>query len=328
MRLVLTGTQQLALQENPPSANNTQAGSATVHVLACGVCRTDAKMWHQGHRDLTMPRVLGHEMVVRDDSGARFIVWPGNSCGTCRYCTSGRDNLCDQMKITGFHSDGGFADSATLPTESLIPIDDEIDNHSACFAEPAGCVINAFSQLSIAGGERVLIWGAGTLGLLAALYARHLGLRPRLIERDGAKKQKIRGFLEQADIDCCLQDDDSDDRYELAINTCADPGAFSELIKRTDKGGQISFFSGLNKDQKIDTNILNQLHYKEIRLSGAYGLKKADMSQALPFLRNHQAVIPYLIEEVISLQRTAQVMPAVLSGQGLRYIVDHTLSEE
>lgn len=89
-----------------------------VTVLRCAICRTDAKMWDQGHRDLVFPRVLGHEMVVADAHGQRYIVWPGKSCRTCGFCKTGRENLCEEMKITGFHHDGGFAGQALLPADS------------------------------------------------------------------------------------------------------------------------------------------------------------------------------------------------------------------
>ena len=96
---------------------------------------------------LVFPRVPGHEMVVRTPSGARYVVWPGSSCGECPYCRDGRENLCEEMKITGFHNDGGFASSALVPEKSLIPLPDGISDHLGCFAEPVGCVVNAFSRL-------------------------------------------------------------------------------------------------------------------------------------------------------------------------------------
>ena len=147
IRMVLKGIRQLAVEElSEPREGDTPDSCVRVDVLACAVCRTDAKMWEQGHRDLVFPRVLGHEMVVKDRKGKRFIVWPGKSCGHCPYCRAGRENLCDDMKITGFHSDGGFAHQAVLPALSLIHVPDELDIHAACFAEPVGCVINAFEN--------------------------------------------------------------------------------------------------------------------------------------------------------------------------------------
>lgn len=77
-------------------------------VICCAICRTDAKMWRSGHRDLVLPRVLGHEIAGIDPaSGQLYAVWPGQVCGTCDYCRTGRENLCEEMQIIGFHTDGG-----------------------------------------------------------------------------------------------------------------------------------------------------------------------------------------------------------------------------
>lgn len=121
MKMILTGLRQLEIR--PDNANDRkidtiEKGFTKTRVLCCAICRTDAKMWEQGHRDLVFPRVLGHEMVVTDQTDQKFIVWPGKSCGICRFCQTGRENLCEDMKITGFHTDGGFADQAVLPEKS------------------------------------------------------------------------------------------------------------------------------------------------------------------------------------------------------------------
>ena len=171
MKMVLNGLRNLEVRDMTPLVPDPSGDDVPARVLACAVCRTDAKMWEQGHRDLVFPRVLGHEMTVADDSGKKFVVWPGTCCGSCRYCRSGRENLCEHMKIMGFHLDGGFAHQVRVPRSALIPIPDDMDPGLACFAEPVGCVINAFEKIRTRPGARVLIFGGGTMGLITALYA-------------------------------------------------------------------------------------------------------------------------------------------------------------
>ncbi len=120
MKMVLTGLGRLEIQADDRDLKVSDDSLVLTDVLCCAVCRTDAKMWEQGHRDLVFPRVPGHEMVVQDEAGARFMVWPGKSCGICAFCRTSRGNLCEDMKITGFHTDGGFAKKALLPKDSLI----------------------------------------------------------------------------------------------------------------------------------------------------------------------------------------------------------------
>ena len=165
MKMVLKGIGNLEISPHKGSNEPVKPGFIKTKVLRCAICRTDAKMWEQGHRDLVFPRVLGHEMVVQDDKNQRYIVWPGKSCGSCSFCETGRENLCEDMKITGFHTDGGFASSAVLPGESLIPIDTDLDMNTACFAEPVGCVVNGFEKLSYHPMDRILIRGGGYHGV-------------------------------------------------------------------------------------------------------------------------------------------------------------------
>ncbi len=320
IQMVLTGLGKLEIQPLP--VREPGPDEVLVDVLACAVCRTDAKMWVQGQRDLVFPRVLGHEMVVLARDGQRFLVWPGTSCGTCSYCRSGRENLCDEMKIIGFHRDGGFAHKAVVPLASLIPAPDELDTHVACFAEPVGCVVNAFDQFPVTPGKRILVYGGGTMGLITAIYARHRGLEPFILEKDEVKIQKIAPVLAAEDLACAKETHDS--RFDIVINACPDYIAFSQALTKVDKGGHFSFFSGITKNESIETNLLNLIHYKEIAISGAYGMKKSDMERGVPFLISHEKSLARLIEGVVQPEQAPQVLPKVLKGKAFKYILDFT----
>lgn len=326
IRMVLKGIRRLETEPAPETtaapAGDPAYDLVQVDVLACAVCRTDAKMWDQGHRDLVFPRVLGHEMVVRDARGQRFIVWPGKSCGTCSYCRAGRENLCDDMKITGFHTDGGFSHRALLPNASLIPMPDGLDLYGGCFAEPVGCVINAFDKMPLKPGKQLLIFGGGTMGLITALYARHVGLDPLILEKDEAKIQRISPILDDLGLTCAKETRES--HFDLVINACPDYIAFCQAITKVDKGGHISFFSGITKNETVETNLLNLVHYKEAVISGAYGMKKADMEKAIPFLMSHTRELGLLIEAVVPPEQAPELLPKVLTGKHLKYILDFT----
>jgi len=324
MKMVLTGLGRLEISpDDSEKRDNITKGFIETRVLSCAICRTDAKMWEQGHRDLLFPRVLGHEMVIQDKKGQRHIVWPGKSCGICRFCRSGRENLCEEMKITGFHSDGGFANNAILPKESLIPIPDDLDTHVACFAEPIGCVINAFEKLSFKKNDRILIYGAGTMGLITALYARHLDLVPLVIEKSETKIKHVAPFLEATGITCTKDTNESE--FELVINACADFIAFCQGIAKVGKGGKIAFFSGISKNEQIETNLINLIHYKEARMSGVYGMTREHMKKAVPFMQANETRLELLVEEIVAPQKAPELMAKVLSGKYLKYILDFSI---
>lgn len=326
MKIVLTGLRTLDILDTPSDEKGSFKNGIRVNVLACAICRTDAKMWEQGHRDLIFPRVLGHEMVVQDPSGQRYAVWPGKSCGQCRFCITGRENLCEKMKITGFHHDGGFSHTAVLPSESLIPIPDDMDPFMACFAEPVACVINAFEKLVFEPGQRLLLYGAGTMGLITALFARSHELSVHILEKNQTKIDHITPFINRIGVSCSKDTHESE--YDIIINCCADFIAFAQGITKIDKAGQISFFSGITKNESLETNLINLLHYKEVVVTGVYGMTRAHIQKAIPFIESHAAKLDDLIQDIVPLYKVPELMTDVLSGNDLKYIVDLNLKTD
>ena len=318
MRLLLTGLKKLEMKAE--RKDDPEEGFRLLKVLYCAICRTDAKMWNEGHRDLVLPRVLGHELIVSGKNGRRFVVWPGRSCGECVYCMSGRENLCDRMKITGFNHDGGFSDHVAVPEESLIPLDDHIPGHVASLAEPTGCVLNALERLQARKGERVIIYGGGSVGLIAALACGEKGIIPLVMEKDEKKIFRSEAFQRAENIR--VRKETVESEFDMALNACADPAAFGMCISKLAKGGRISFFGGLTKNTTIETNLLNLLHYKEMTLRGAYGLTRKNLKDALVLIGKKIGSFEKLIEKIIPPERVADLMPDILSGKTLKYVID------
>lgn len=321
--LVLTGLKSLHMEDRPTPQPG--PGEKLLRVLFCAVCRTDAKMWSQGHRDLVFPRVMGHEVVAEDEQGKRFVIWPGKSCGQCVHCMGGRENLCDTMRIMGFHNDGGFAESVIAPKESLVPVPDHIPSFIVCFAEPLGCVLNAVSKLCLEPGHRVLIYGGGTVGLIAALVCLDLGGKVCVIEKSQAKIDRLTSFLRKTGI-ACMKDTHASD-FDCVINACPDPTAFSLGVVKAGKGARYAFFSGLTKNKTMETNLVNLLHYREISLTGAYGLTRQNMVDALEIMERYHEALTMLVQETIPLTGVGDIMPGVLSGACLKYVVDLSMEE-
>jgi nicotinate-nucleotide--dimethylbenzimidazole phosphoribosyltransferase len=224
------------------------------------------------------------------------------------------------MQITGFHTDGGFAEKALLPRTSLIPVPGSLSSPIACFAEPVGCVINALEKLPSPPGGRILIYGGGAMGLISGLYARHLGLIPLIIEKNETKIRKIEPFLRAADIPCVENTHESE--FDGVINACADYTAFSQGISKIGKGGHLIFFSGISRNEQIDSSLLNLIHYKEAVVAGSYGLTRAHMHKAVPFMKTRAAMLELLIEEILDPENAPALMAKVLSGNYLKYILD------
>jgi propanol-preferring alcohol dehydrogenase len=165
-------------------------------VLACGVCRTDLHVLDGDLPDPKLPLVLGHEIVgeviaagagcERFAAGARVgVPWLGWTCGSCRFCRSGRENLCGRARFTGYHLDGGYAEYA-------------VADERYCFALPAGLAAADAAPLLCAGligyrallaagdhAERLGIYGFGAAAHIVAQVARAQGRTVYAFTRPG-----------------------------------------------------------------------------------------------------------------------------------------------
>lgn len=307
--------------EDQPVAPATGDDMVTLTVSYCAICRTDAKMWREGHRDLALPRVLGHEFVGRDvATGQLFVSWPGMVCNSCRYCLSGRENLCDAMKIVGFHADGGFSRQVTVMRDSLIMADETVDEMLLTFAEPIACVLNAMEQLKPQKEERLLIYGGGVVGMLTALAGKTMGCRVTVIERSAEKIARLALFCDLNNIEMVKDTIAAD--FDLAVNCCDSHIAFSQAITKVRKSGKIGFFSGLKKRQELESGLLNLIHYKELEMYGSYGPRRDHMAQAIGYISDWRKTLPLLVEKVIEPTEAEAAFPHVLSGNSFKYIID------
>lgn len=160
------------------------AGNAVrVRIRRCGVCGSDLHCF-RGHSAL--PEVCpGHEMSgivealgagatgVRE--GDRVAVEPLLRCGACRHCAAGNYHLCSRLALCGVTAPGGMATHAVVPDYTLFSLPDSVDFELGALAEPMAVAIHGARLGGVGHGSRVLVLGAGTIGLVAAVAARHLG---------------------------------------------------------------------------------------------------------------------------------------------------------
>jgi len=170
-------------------------GQVLVSVHACGVCRTDLHILDGELARPKLPRVMGHQIVGRiagaGEGAERFAVgerigvpWLGWACGECRYCRSGRENLCDRARFTGYDIDGGYAELA-------------VADERYCFAIPAGQSDEQAAPLLCGGligyralrlvgdAERVGFYGFGAAAHILCQVAVHQGRRVFAFTRPG-----------------------------------------------------------------------------------------------------------------------------------------------
>ena len=204
-------TMPLRLEERPPPAPGD--GEVRVRVRACGVCRTDL---HVVEGDLPLrrrPVVPGHQIVgVVDRVGARVrdlalgqrvgVAWLHGTCGRCRFCTSARENLCDDARFTGWSADGGFAELVTAPADFCYPLPASFGDLQAAPLLCAGIIGHRALRLTgiadprgRSAGARLGIYGFGAAGHVVLQLARGRGIEVFVMTRDRARHQALAAEL-------------------------------------------------------------------------------------------------------------------------------------
>lgn len=170
-------------------------GQIRVAVGACGVCRTDLHVVDDELTDPKLPIIPGHEIVGRVDSlgegidrfelGQRVgIPWLGYTCGSCRYCTSERENLCEQASFTGYRIDGGYAEYAVADARYCFPVGGEYSDAEAAPLLCAGLI--GYRALRMAGDALQLgVYGFGAAAHIVAQVALAQGRQIHAFTRPG-----------------------------------------------------------------------------------------------------------------------------------------------
>jgi L-iditol 2-dehydrogenase len=300
------------------SAPAPERGQRLLPVRLCALCRTDAKAFLYGQRDLTLPRILGHEVIVRDGN-RDCVAWPGQACGVCPACAAGRENLCASMRILGFHRDGGLAEAVRVDHGNLLAVPGGLPAEIAVLAEPLACGVNALERLGGGSGEALLVVGGGPAGLLLALAAKFLDLKPLVVESDSRRLARADSFREAAGIDMCERAGGKN--FPMAVNAASTRSAFESCIQGVETGGRVAFFSGLAGDCELPAALANEVHYRELSLLGAYGCTRAQMRTALDVLAAHREAACELLDEEIDLAQTPRCLRDIAAGRGLKRIV-------
>ena len=190
MRAMVLERQSRALDERELPDPDPGPGEALIRVRACGVCRTDLHIADGELTEPKLPLVLGHQIVGEVVGGGdRFAVgdrvgvpWLGWTCGECRYCRSGRENLCERARFTGYDRDGGYAELAAADERYCFPLPDGYDDEQVAPLLCAGLI--GYRALRFTGdAERLGLYGFGSSAHIVCQVARHQGRRVFAVTR-------------------------------------------------------------------------------------------------------------------------------------------------
>ena len=191
---VLHGANDIRIEDFPRP--ELRAGMVLLRNRSVGICGSDLHYFQHGYCAAFVPDrpfVLGHELTavveaVAEDVdavkiGQRVTVNPARACGFCDYCKAGRGNLCTRTIMLGSASttpptDGAFAEFVTVRADQCHLLPDHVDDSIGAMIEPLAVAYHAVKRAGAVSGKRVLVTGAGTIGLLVAMVARAFGAVP------------------------------------------------------------------------------------------------------------------------------------------------------
>ncbi|MGI6877273.1 zinc-dependent alcohol dehydrogenase family protein [Microbacterium sp. gxy059] len=217
-----------------------------IEVAAAGICGTDLHIL-QGEFSDTFPVVPGHEFagtIVETGSdvggfriGDRVGVNPSHICYECRYCRKGLTNLCEVAGGYGTSWNGGSAQFCVVDRAHLVALPDHVDVRDATLIEPLSCAIRGYDVVRSQLGSRVLIYGAGTMGLMMMQLAKHAGAASvEVVDLNPAKLEVAR----RLGCDAAVGGADELDRphgWELVVDATGNEKAIQDGLGRVDRGG-------------------------------------------------------------------------------------------
>jgi propanol-preferring alcohol dehydrogenase len=220
-----------------------------IKVRCCAICRTDLHVIEGDLPEYKLPIIPGHQIVgIVDQAGAqahRFvsgtrvgIAWLRKTCGTCSFCTSGRENLCSSTEFTGYHVDGGFAEYAVVHEDFAYELPDVLNDEDATPLLCAGIIgYRALQRAQLPQGGRLGIYGFGSSAHIVIQLARHRGSEVYVITR-GEKHRQLAKEMGAAWVGDA--DDHAPEKFASAIIFAPAGNLVPTALEALEKGGTLS----------------------------------------------------------------------------------------
>jgi 2-desacetyl-2-hydroxyethyl bacteriochlorophyllide A dehydrogenase len=314
---------------------------ALVRTLAAGVCGSDLHAAHGRHPFVPLPYRPGHEVVGVIEAGPieaggaaagawtpgqRVIVEPDLPCWTCKMCTTGRENLCENLQFFGCgYAQGGMADYFTLPANRLHSVPDALDDNTAALIEPLSTPVHAVRLAGDVAGRSVAILGAGTIGMftLAVLRAHGAG---RIVSTDPnlAKRQRAEALGADVTIDARAPDVTGQVREalggsaDIVFDCVAIQSSVDQAIAIADKGGTVMVVGVPAREVTVPLPIVQD---HQIRIQGSATYLPEDYAESADLLGRGTIRTADFVTATRPLAQVAEAFELASSGQHVKVLV-------
>jgi L-iditol 2-dehydrogenase len=301
---VLYGKEDVRVEDI--QARPLEPGEVRIKIEAALTCGTDLKVFKRGYhaKMIVPPAVFGHELsgtiaeiasgsgsadTVPWNIGERVVVANSAPCGECFHCRQHQENLCENLIFLN----GAYAESIVVPArlvqKNLLRLKPQTNFRDAALVEPLACVVQGVEDTGLTQGQRVLVLGAGPIGLMFLVLAKHLGCEVTVAGRRAPRMEAARRLgANVIDISdgyglVAKVREASKTAYDVVIEAVGRPETWESSVHLVRKGGKVNFFGGCPSGATVtlDTTLI---HYSNLTLLASFHHTPRTIRRALEFI--------------------------------------------
>ncbi len=318
-QIVLRAPEDICLIETPRPIP--EPDEVVVAVARVGICGSDLHAYHGRHPFIQLPVVPGHEFagtvvevgveVCDIAPGQRVTVEPSLVCGVCYNCAHDRYNICEQLKVIGCQSPGAMSDFLTVPASKALVLPDDLSWDQAALAEPLAVAVHAIRVAQLRRGAKVVVLGAGTIGLLTMQVAKAMGAGSVMItdliqqRLDLARELGADYVVNPARTDLTQEIESvfGPQRADVIVECAGVAGTVRDAIGVARKGTRIVIAGVFEEEVPLNLGLVQD---RELELAGTLMYASEDFPTALDLLENGEVQVAPLITHRFSLEHAAE----------------------
>ncbi|AIR97717.1 zinc-dependent alcohol dehydrogenase family protein [Streptomyces glaucescens] len=299
-----------------------------VEVAACGLCGTDLHIL-QGEFAPRLPIVPGHEFagtvvgvgtqVTELSAGDRVAVDPSLYCHECRYCRTGHSNLCERWAAIGVTTAGGAARYAVAPAANCVRLPGHISTEDAALIEPLSCAVRGYDVLRSRLGAHVLVYGAGTMGLMMLELAKRTGAASvDVVDVNPSRLETAR----RLGVSAAATTPDELDRpqgWDVVVDATGNAAAIQDGLDRVAKAGTFLQFGVADYATRVTIDPY-RIYNQEITITGSMAVLHS-FERAAELFANGVLDPEILISDRIPLDRYPEALARFAAGEGRKIVV-------
>lgn len=296
MRQAIMTSPGIIIFKQIPDLKEVKANEILLRIQKIGICGSDIHVYHGKHPATHYPVVQGHEFsalvekagkdVKRVIKGMRATARPQLVCGVCGPCKRGQYNVCKDLKVQGFQSDGVAQDLFVVPEDRLVTFPDSVSFEEGAMIEPAAVGAHSTSRASSLEGKNVVVTGAGTIGNIVAQFSKARGAKKVLItdvsdyRLNIARECGIDGILniKKDSFEEKVSTFFGDEGFQIGFEAAGVQDSLDILLKYIEKGSEIIILGVFAENPSVNMFYLGE---HELKVIGSLMYRHEDYLSAL-----------------------------------------------